>query len=65
MGRKSVAENSWLACLMDRKSRRLVAIALANKMERQIWAMREADGECRQTWTATNMTRSHGRFARG
>ena len=25
----------------------------------------EADGECRQTWTATNMTRSHGRCARG
>lgn len=39
MGRKSVAENSWLARMIARKPRMLVAIALANKMARQIWAM--------------------------
>ena len=39
MGRKSIAEGSWLARLMARKPRMLVAIALANKMARAIWAM--------------------------
>jgi transposase len=39
MGRKSVPENSWLARMIARKPRMLVAIALANKMARQIWAM--------------------------
>lgn len=32
-------QGSWLANMMARKPRMLVAIALANKMERQIWAM--------------------------
>lgn len=39
LGRKSVPEGSWLARMMARKPRMLVAIALANKMARQIWAM--------------------------
>lgn len=39
MGRKSIPESSWLARIMARKPRMLVAIALANKMARQIWAM--------------------------
>jgi transposase len=39
MGRKSIAEGSWLARMMERKPRMLVAIALANKMARTIWAM--------------------------
>ncbi len=38
-GRKSIPEGSWLAGMMARKPRLLVAIALANKMARQIWAM--------------------------
>ena len=39
MGRKSIPEGSWLAAMLGRKPRMLVAIALANKMARQIWAM--------------------------
>jgi transposase len=39
LGRKSIPESSWLARMMSRKPRMLVAIALANKMARQIWAM--------------------------
>ena len=39
MGRKSIAEGSWLARMLARKPRMLVAIALANKMVRAIWAM--------------------------
>ena len=39
MGRKTIAEGSWLARMLDRKPRMLVAIALANKMARGIWAM--------------------------
>lgn len=39
LGRKTIPESSWLARMMARKPRMLVAIALANKMARQIWAM--------------------------
>jgi transposase len=39
LGRKSIAAGSWLARMMARKPRMLVAIALANKMARAIWAM--------------------------
>lgn len=39
MGRKAIPEGSWLARMMARKPRMLVAIALANKMARQIWAI--------------------------
>jgi transposase len=36
---KGAPEGSWLARMMARKPRMLVAIALANKMARGIWAM--------------------------
>ena len=39
LGRKTIPEGSWLARMLDRKPRMLVAIALANKMARTIWAM--------------------------
>jgi transposase len=39
MGRQSILEGSWLARLSARKPKMLVAIALANKMARAIWAM--------------------------
>ncbi len=39
LGRKSIPENSWLARMMERKPKMLVAIALANKMARAIWVM--------------------------
>lgn len=39
LGRKSVVEGSWLDRLARRKPRMLVAVALANKMARTIWAM--------------------------
>lgn len=38
-GRKSIPEGSWLERMIARKPRMLVAIALANKMARTIWAM--------------------------
>jgi transposase len=37
--RKAPSENSWLARMLMRKPRILVAIALANKMARSIWAV--------------------------
>lgn len=37
--RKGAPEDSWLAGMLARKPRMLVAIALANKMARGIWAM--------------------------
>ncbi|TCR71410.1 transposase IS116/IS110/IS902 family protein [Rhizobium sp. BK376] len=37
--RKAPPENAWLARMLERKPRMLVAIALANKMARSIWAM--------------------------
>jgi transposase len=39
LGSKSIPEGSWLARMVARKPRMLVAIALANKMARTIWAM--------------------------
>jgi len=39
LGQRTIAEGSWLARMLARKSKMLVAIALANKMARQIWAM--------------------------
>lgn len=37
--RKGAREGSWLAHMLARKPRMLVAIALANKMARSVWAM--------------------------
>ena len=39
LGRKSIPESSWLARMVARKPRMLVAVALANKMARTIWAL--------------------------
>ncbi|MFC6499680.1 IS110 family transposase [Gemmobacter lanyuensis] len=40
LGRRSIPDTSWLSrMLARRKPRMLVAIALANRMARQIWAM--------------------------
>jgi transposase len=39
LARKSIQEGSWLARMLHRKPLMLVAIALANKMARAIWAM--------------------------
>ncbi|MDG2570639.1 transposase, partial [Vibrio parahaemolyticus] len=39
LGRKSILPGSWLARMLVRKPRMLVAMALANKMARTIWAM--------------------------
>ena len=37
--RRKIVAGSWLARILDRKPKMLAAIALANKMARQIWAM--------------------------
>ncbi|MHC2276181.1 transposase [Bradyrhizobium diazoefficiens] len=39
LGRKSIGERTWLGRILVRKPRLLVAVALANKMARAIWAM--------------------------
>ncbi|SLN59320.1 Transposase IS116/IS110/IS902 family protein [Roseovarius gaetbuli] len=39
LGRKSIGKESWLGRMLARKPKMLVAIALANKMARAIWAM--------------------------
>ena len=39
LGRKTIEEGTWLARVSARKPRMLVAIALANKMARTIWAL--------------------------
>ena len=36
MGRRSVAQGSWLARMMAKKPRLLVVVALANKMARDL-----------------------------
>ncbi|MFZ3584316.1 IS110 family transposase [Loktanella sp. DJP18] len=38
-GQRTIVEGSWLSRMLTRKPKMLVAIALANKMARQIWAM--------------------------
>ena len=39
LGRRTILQGSWLAKIPARKPKMLVAIALANKMARQLWAM--------------------------
>jgi transposase len=41
--RKGAAERSWLARMLAKKPRLVVAIALANKMARSVWAMLTKD----------------------
>ena len=53
MGRKSIPETSWLARMLARKPRMLVAIALANKMARMIWAMLTKQEDYRTPATVT------------
>ena len=38
-GRLGIPSGSWLARMLERKPKMLVAIALANKMARQVWAL--------------------------
>ena len=45
IGRKSIPAGSWLARMLERKPRMLVAIALANKMARGIWAAKLTKNE--------------------
>ena len=52
MGRKSIPDTSWLAGMLARKPRMLVAIALANKMARMIWAMLTRQEDYRTPATA-------------
>lgn len=39
LGQRTIVEGSWLSRMLTRKPKMLVAIALANKITRQIWAM--------------------------
>lgn len=39
LGQRGITEGSWLARMLERKPKMLVAVALANKMARMIWAM--------------------------
>jgi transposase len=51
-GKDDSRPGSWLARMLDRKPRMLVAIALANKMARTIWAMLTRDQRYRVTAAA-------------
>jgi len=51
--RKGAQEGSWLHRMLARKPRMLVAIALANKMARSIWAMLTKGEDCRAPAAAT------------
>tara|TARA_R100000365_G_C2720384_1_gene53090 strand:+ start:707 stop:892 length:186 start_codon:yes stop_codon:yes gene_type:complete len=53
LGRRTIPEGSWLARMAERKPRMLVAIALANKMARAIWAMLTKNEDYRDpAWAA-------------
>ena len=39
LGQRTIVAGSWLSRMLTRKPKMLVAVALANKMARQIWAM--------------------------
>lgn len=51
--RKGAPEGSWLARMLARKPRMLVAIALANKMARSLWAMMTKQEPYREPAVAT------------
>ena len=53
LGRKSIAAGSWLARMLGRKPKMLVAVALANKMARAIWAMLTKNADYRDPALAT------------
>ena len=50
--RFGVPEGSWLARMLARKPKMLVAIALANRMARAIWAMLSNEENYRQSVTS-------------
>lgn len=52
-GRHGAKEGSWLARMMQRKPRMVVAIALANKMARGLWAMMTTKQNYRDPMAAT------------
>lgn len=52
LGRRSISKGSWLAHMLARKPRMLVAIALANKMARAIWASLRTNEDYRNTASA-------------
>jgi transposase len=45
--RKGTLPDNWLGRLMARRPRMVVAVALANKMARIIWAMMTREEDCR------------------
>lgn len=47
-GRLKIVPGSWLARMLERKPRMLVAVALANKMARMIWAMLTKEEDYRE-----------------
>ena len=51
--RRGMPEDSWLARMLARKPRKLVAVALANKMERIVWALMTKKETYRHPGTAT------------
>jgi transposase len=51
--RKGAPEGSWLARMLARKPRMVVAIALANKMARAVWAMLTKQQDYRDPMAAT------------
>ncbi len=52
-GRRGAEPGSWLARMLVRKPRMLVAIALANKMARAVWAMIVRDQDYREPAAST------------
>ena len=53
LGQRSIIEGSWLSRMLARKPKMLVAIALANKMARQMWAMMTKNEDYRNPALAT------------
>jgi len=45
--RRGAPQGSWLARMLERKPPTVVAVALANKMARGIWAMPTRNQDCR------------------
>ncbi|WP_177204188.1 hypothetical protein [Sphingobium sp. AP50] len=48
--RKGVLPDNWLERMMARRTRMVVAVALANKMARTIWAMMTREEDYRLAW---------------
>ena len=53
LGQRGIIEGSWLSRMLARKPKMLVAIALANKMARQMWAMMIKNEDYRNPALAT------------